>query len=115
MGPSAIFGISTAATLLAFYYVMWWRAGPHIERARELVSKGAALIDVDEPQEFELEHIEGATNIPLGDLARRAHELGPFEHPIVVSGRDKVRTVRAARELRLIGFHQVLNVGQAHW
>ncbi len=115
MGTSAIFGVGTAAALLAFYYLVWWRAGPHLTKARELVSKGASLIDVDDPLDFELEHIEGATNIPLEELARRAHELGSFEHPIVVSGRDPVRTVRAARELRLIGFHQVLNVGQAHW
>lgn len=115
MGHAAFFGVITAATVIAFYFFMWWREGPRIEKVREMLKNGALLIDVDDPQEFALDPIEGATNIPSQELARRAHEIGPLEHSIVVCGRRKLRTARAAQELRGIGFHEVLNVGHRHW
>lgn len=115
MATSALLGIGTAVTLLGFYSFMWWLGGPHIERAHEMLRNGAFLIDIDEPQEFVLDHMEGATNIPLTDLARRAHEIGPFDHPVVVCGHGRLRVSRAAHELRGMGFQDVVNVGRVHW
>ena len=115
MGPSMLFGMGSAAAMLTIFFIVWWRAVPRIDRARAMIAKGAHLIDVDTPEEFARDHIDGAANIPLQDLARRAHELGSFEQPIVVYGRGKLRAARAAGELRAIGFHDVVNVGRAHW
>ncbi len=47
------------------------------------------LIDVREPREFNTRHLEGACNIPLGELARRLDELSDGRTPVFVcrSGR----------------------------
>ncbi len=37
------------------------------------------VIDVREPSEYEEGHIEGAENIPLGDIHKAAHDLADFD------------------------------------
>ena len=115
MEPSMIFGVGIALAMFAIFYWIWWREGPRVYKARAMVEGGALLVDVDDPASFAREHIEGAKNIPLAELARRASELGGLDQPIVVYGRGKLRAARAANELRAIGFHDVLNIGRAHW
>jgi rhodanese-related sulfurtransferase len=44
---------------------------------------GAAVIDVREPDEFAMGHVEGAANVPLGSLAERVDEV-PDDRPVVV-------------------------------
>ena len=55
-----------------------------VEEARRLVESGARLVDVRTPGEFAAGHLPGAINIPVQDLERRLHELGPKQAPIVV-------------------------------
>jgi len=47
------------------------------------------LIDVREPHEFNIHHLGGARNIPLGELERRLSELAPGRTPVFLcrSGR----------------------------
>ncbi|HJS90231.1 MAG TPA: molybdopterin-synthase adenylyltransferase MoeB [Steroidobacteraceae bacterium] len=61
---------------------------------RDQLATGAAagalvLIDVREPREFAVRHLDGARNIPLGQLAGRLGELGDGRTPVFVcrSGR----------------------------
>jgi phage shock protein E len=115
MGPSAYLGIAFGVAVLTLFFVMWWRGEPRVAKARTMIEKGATLVDVDDPEAFARAHIEGAKNIPLPDLAERAHEIGPVEHPVVVYGRGKLRAARAAAELRGMGYHEVLSVGHSHW
>ena len=49
--------------------------------ARELLSKGALLVDVRSPSEFSSGHIEGARNIPVNAIAGRSGELGGKDRP----------------------------------
>jgi sulfur-carrier protein adenylyltransferase/sulfurtransferase len=51
--------------------------------------RGLLLIDVREPREFNTAHLEGACNIPLGELARRLGELTEGRTPVFIcrSGR----------------------------
>ncbi len=61
------------------------------------------LLDVREPAEVEQEKIEGATNIPLGELPFRLEEL-PKDKMIAVYCRSGRRSAQAARFLQGNGF-----------
>ena len=43
---------------------------------RELVERGALLLDVRTPGEYASGHVDGATNIPVADLSTRRAEHG---------------------------------------
>jgi len=79
--------------------------------ARKLIAAGARLVDVRTPEEFADTHIEGAINLPLGDLSRRLAELTPKEQPIVVYCRSGNRSGRAKRALEQAGFTAVHDLG----
>ena len=88
---------------------------PHIT-ANELIEKQKQgdssffLLDVREPVELreELGHIEGITNIPLGSLPIRIHELdAKKEQPILVVCRSGARAEVAAGFMRKNGFNKV--------
>jgi adenylyltransferase/sulfurtransferase len=67
------------------------------------------LIDVREPQEYEICHIRQARLIPLGELPKRLHELDRAR-PIVVHCKIGARGAKAADFLRHNGFTGVLNM-----
>lgn len=67
------------------------------------------LLDVREPVEYELCHLEGAKLIPLGELPRRVSELDK-ESDIVVYCHVGERSVNAARLLKNHGFKSVRNL-----
>ncbi|NLZ98212.1 MAG: adenylyltransferase/sulfurtransferase MoeZ [Micrococcus sp.] len=77
---------------------------------------GPVLVDVREPKEIELGRIPGALSIPLGDLSERAGELAPDDE-IVVYCQSGVRSERAVRQLRQLGFSHVshLDEGFQSW
>ncbi|MEO7189773.1 MAG: molybdopterin-synthase adenylyltransferase MoeB [Vicinamibacterales bacterium] len=60
------------------------------------------LVDVREPDEYAVAHIDGAVLIPLGVLDREAHRLSR-EAPVVVHCRTGRRSRRAAAILRRVG------------
>jgi rhodanese-related sulfurtransferase len=80
------------------------------QRARELVAEGARLVDVRTPSEYAGGHIDGAINIPLNELANRAHELGDLAKPIVLYCKSGMRSAKAARQLGSIGFSQLYDL-----
>jgi len=64
------------------------------------------LLDVREPWEYETARIEGAKNIPMGDVPTRVQELDPEEH-IVVMCHHGVRSLTVTNWLRQQGFEKV--------
>lgn len=69
------------------------------------------LLDVREPQEFEIARIDGARLIPLGALEARLEELDPFrDGPVVVHCHHGGRSAAACRLLRERGFADVWNL-----
>jgi phage shock protein E len=48
-----------------------------------LLNKGAIIIDVRSPQEFDGGNIRGSRNIPLGQIAQRAEELKSKNVPVI--------------------------------
>ena len=86
-------------------------AGPEIsaeELRREMDGKGSDLvvIDVREPHEWEIAHIEGARLIPLGQLPERLGELDGHAE-IVTHCHHGARSMKALQVLKGAGFNRV--------
>lgn len=93
---------------------------PEIE-PRELnrrLKQGEApfLLDVRNPEEWEITRLDGATLIPLPELERRYPEL-PADREIVVYCRSGGRSLKAAGLLTLKGYRDVKNLsgGTLRW
>ncbi|MCB9626003.1 MAG: rhodanese-like domain-containing protein [Sandaracinaceae bacterium] len=80
------------------------------DHARQLVARGALLLDVRTPVEYSGGHIEGALNIPVQELGKRVSELGPPSRPVVVYCRSGGRSCAAAEILSKAGY-EVVDVG----
>lgn len=95
------------------FAVLWWLKRPDISstRAHELVAAGARLVDVRSPGEFAGVHLDGARNIPVGDIGRRAQELGDKGKPVIVYCASGARSAMAKRTLKSAGFSEVYNLG----
>lgn len=80
------------------------------ELARELREKPhLVLLDVREPLEWEICHIEGARLVPLGELPARLNELDGHAE-IVTHCHTGARSMRALEILRAAGFSKVRNL-----
>lgn len=66
--------------------------------AREAMERGAVLLDVREPHEWQAGHAPKARHIPLGQLGARAGEL-PRNREVLVVCRSGARSSRAAKLL----------------
>lgn len=86
------------------------------ELADKLSQGKQVLIDVREPHEFSAGHVEGALNVPLGQLAARLSEFDPHAETYLIcqSGR---RSVTAAKLLNSAGFERAYSVkgGTSAW
>jgi adenylyltransferase/sulfurtransferase len=88
-------------------------SGPDISAVelKQRLDRGDKLriIDVREPNEYQINRIPGSELIPLGDIPRRYAELDPQEE-IVVHCKVGGRSAKAADFLRSVGFKRVLNL-----
>jgi molybdopterin/thiamine biosynthesis adenylyltransferase/rhodanese-related sulfurtransferase/molybdopterin converting factor small subunit len=67
------------------------------------------IVDVREPNEYQINRIAGSVLIPLGDVPKRYNELNPDDE-IVVQCKSGARSAKAADFLRSVGFKKVLNL-----
>src|SRR5579862_6514686 len=67
------------------------------------------IIDVREPNEYQINRIAGSTLIPLGEIPRRYAELDPNDE-FVMQCKMGGRSAKAADFLRSVGFKRVLNL-----
>jgi glyoxylase-like metal-dependent hydrolase (beta-lactamase superfamily II)/rhodanese-related sulfurtransferase len=77
---------------------------------------GALVVDVREPEEYDLGHVPGAVSIPQAELASRLDEL-PRDVPVYLVCQGGYRSNRAAQFLAQVGFENVLDVagGTGAW
>ncbi len=69
------------------------------------------LLDVREPNEWDIAHIEGATLLPLSQLPNRFKELEKVKgKEIVVHCKSGVRSMKAINFLKQQGFEHLVNV-----
>jgi adenylyltransferase/sulfurtransferase len=75
-----------------------------------------AILDVREPNEYQINRIPGSQLIPLGEVPRRTAELDPDDE-LVVYCKMGGRSAKAADYLRSVGFKRVLNLrgGVLEW
>jgi len=78
---------------------------------KQRLDKGDKLVivDVREPNEYQINRIPGSQLIPLGEIPRRYAELNA-EDEIVVHCKMGGRSAKAADYLRTVGFTRVLNL-----
>ena len=69
------------------------------EMAAYLQQASPLLLDVREPWEFEICHIEGSTNLPMGQIPQRVDDL-PASDEIVVICHHGVRSQQVIRYLQ---------------
>lgn len=81
----------------------------HVSEARELVESKAYIIDVRGRDEFEMGHLIGAVNIPLGELRQRVSEI-PHDRPVYLHCRTSQRSYNASMALKGRGFDNIINI-----
>jgi adenylyltransferase/sulfurtransferase len=86
-----------------------WDLEPGQLAGRLAQGNGIRLLDVREPHELQISHLEGATLIPLGQLAARLAELDSAEE-MVVFCKTGSRSTRALELLLSAGFRKVKNL-----
>lgn len=75
-----------------------------------LIKGGAVMLDVREPNEFDMGHLPGAVSIPRGLLefmVGNNPSLKDFDQDIVVYCKNGGRSTLAADTLQKMGFNQV--------
>jgi adenylyltransferase/sulfurtransferase len=75
-----------------------------LDRGEQIV-----VVDVREPQEYQINRIEGSRLIPLGELPQRYEELDP-NAAIVMQCKSGMRSAKATQFLRGVGFKNVRNL-----
>jgi adenylyltransferase/sulfurtransferase len=81
------------------------------KQIKEMLDEGrkVTLLDVREPQEWDITHIEGAKNIPLGSIPERMNELDTADD-IVVYCHHGMRSAQAIKFLKKMGFEKLQNM-----
>jgi adenylyltransferase/sulfurtransferase len=75
-----------------------------LDRGDDLV-----VVDVREPQEYQISRINGSVLIPLGEIPQRHAEIDR-NRLVVCQCRSGVRSAKAAAFLRSVGFPRVVNL-----
>ncbi len=79
------------------------------EEALKMIEASAQVIDVREPREYEKQHLEGSSLIPLGELSGRLEEID-YTRPAVFVCQIGERSGRAVKALREAGFNETYNL-----
>jgi len=80
-----------------------------LKQALDNQTLGIKVIDVREPHEYQIAHIEGVPLLPLSQLAQRFSELDP-EQPYYIHCKMGVRSMQALEFLRQQGFKNLKSV-----
>lgn len=76
------------------------------QEARDVPETNFVLLDVREPAEYRMAHVEGSRHIPMGEIPSRVQELDPEAH-IITMCHAGVRSMNVAVWLRDQGFERV--------
>ena len=81
-----------------------------VAEAAEMIGKREAmLLDVREPMEWQIVHIEGAKLMPVGEVPYKVGELSTADN-IIVHCHTGARSARVTQFLRDLGFQRVWNM-----
>ncbi len=71
----------------------------------------ATIVDVREPYEFQMGHVEGAINIPVGSVIPRIEEFRKMPKPIALYCQSGNRSGMAVSLLYAYGIEEAYNAG----
>lgn len=87
------------------------------ELKTNLSDKNKQFVDVRTPGEFKGNHLRGFKNIPLDQLAQKAEKELSKDREVIVICQSGMRSQKASRILKKLGFTNVTNVkgGMSAW
>jgi phage shock protein E len=94
--------------------LLFWKRGGQIssDDAKRLLSEGATVVDVRTPAEYSEDHVRGALNLPLNQLAERIDKTVPDKgKPLLLHCHSGGRSAIARARLKSLGFEHVHNLG----
>ena len=93
-----------------------WETTPVELKQRLDAGDEVFILDVREPNEYQINRVPGSTLIPLGELPRRYQELD-VEREVVVMCKMGGRSAKAVDYLRSVGFSRIKNLrgGVLEW
>ena len=81
----------------------------NVEEANEMMSAGAAVIDVRNPDEYQSGHVPGATLIPVNTVFARREEL-PKDQDVIFVCAVGQRSALAAEMAAAAGLTRIFNL-----
>lgn len=84
--------------------------GSKSQSIQEFTHKGAVIIDVRSPGEFQGGHIKGSKNIPLNTIGNQIDAIKKANKPVIVCCASGMRSAQAASILKSNGI-EVINGG----
>ena len=84
--------------------------GGKSESIKEFVDKGAIIIDVRTPGEFQGGHIKGSKNIPLNTIGNQIESIKKLNKPVIACCASGMRSSQATSFLKSNGI-DVINGG----
>ena len=84
--------------------------GGKSESIKEFVNKGAIIIDVRTPGEFQGGHLKGSKNIPLNTIGNQIESIKKMNKPVIACCASGMRSSQATSILKSNGI-DVINGG----
>ena len=85
--------------------------GGKSESIKAFLEKGAVIIDVRTPGEFQGGHIKGSKNIPLNTVASKINEIKNLNKPIIACCASGMRSAQATSILKSNGIEAMNGCG----
>jgi len=77
--------------------------GGKSENIKDFVEKGAVIIDVRTPGEFQGGHIKGSKNIPLNTIGNQIESIKKLNKPVIACCASGMRSAQATSILKSNG------------
>ncbi len=77
--------------------------GGKSESVKDFMEKGAVIIDVRTPGEFQGGHIKGSKNIPLNTISSKINEIKKLNKPVIACCASGMRSSQATSILKSNG------------
>lgn len=112
--PLLVAGLIAALLAVMFYELRLRGQGLSNVSAADavrLINKGALVVDIRKPEEFQAGHIVNARNVPLEQLEHDPQLLSKKKNRVVLTVCDSgLTSARAAKLLRKAGFEAVFSL-----
>ncbi|QXP77747.1 MULTISPECIES: rhodanese-like domain-containing protein [Winogradskyella] len=87
--------------------------GKSTNNVAEYLEKGAVILDVRTPSEYQGGHIKNAIHIPVQELGNRINEIKRLNKPVIAHCASGMRSANAASILKSNGIDAINGGGMA--